>query len=185
MKMILILIVMMSVSCGKIRDLAEDNKIIPKSSPHKYSMKDHNPIVEDYLVGFPNRSHSVPVVLVSDMGKAGLCYKWSDGHHEIEISQEVWNAASNRSRQWLMWHEMHHCENDANHSNDHNNYNTGGICNDDAMDYRCNRYTPLSLMRWYLPYNLQISRVCDTDNIDDITRTFCDNLMENDNVKDD
>jgi hypothetical protein len=166
------------MGCGKTNEMIDD--YVPKAkSPHKYSMKDYNPIFDRYAEGFPNRHKSIPIVLVTNLKKAGICYQWSDGHSEIEINKNIWDNISEQERQWLIWHELHHCENNAQHNNKHHNHDTGGICVDDKQDYSCNQYVPLSIMRWYMAHPVQIQLACNESKIDDITEIFCANLMKN------
>lgn len=149
----------------------------PKTTtPYKYSIDDHNPLFDLYLKGFPNRTKDIPIVFVDSMIYAGVCYQWSDGYAEIEINKEHWSSSSEPVRQWLIWHELSHCEHSIRHGNNHID-DDSKICNDDGMTRKCDEYVPLSIMRWYLPREEQIPQVCNTPEIDNITKTYCSNLM--------
>lgn len=184
MKSIFVVLALLLVGCGKPAEVVDD--FIPKQkAPHKYSMDDHNPIFDRYVQGFPNRQKSIPIVMVTELRAAGMCYQWSDGHSEIEIKKEIWDVLDEQERQWLIWHELHHCENNAQHDNRHYDSENDSICIDDQQDYSCNNHIPLSIMRWYVAHSVQIQWVCNEPRIDSITVAFCANLMENKDVKND
>lgn len=170
---LLIAISYIIIGCGAVNkiDWLQNNK-----NSSKYTMNDHNEIFEQYMDGFPNRLYNIPIVFVDKMHNAGVCYGWSNGHREIEINKEMWDTFSENQKLWLIWHEMHHCVNNAGHSNDH--ISDSGKCNDDTKTYSCGLATPLSIMRWYLPMDFQILKMCNTPGIDAISGMFCNNVRD-------
>ena len=139
-------------------------------------MKDHNKIFDVYSNGFPSNIKQIPIVLANDIKEAGLCWRYEDGHREIEINQQLWTQYDDNKRYWLIWHELGHCsELNKNHINLHISAN-GEICNDDTEEYKCDDDTPLSVMRWYIPRTDQVSEICNTIEIDTFSKSLCNNI---------
>lgn len=145
--------------------------------PYNWSMDDHDPIFDGYLIGFPNKKSNIPIVFVDNIVAVGQCRTWTDGYAEIEINRANWARATIHQRQWLLWHEYNHCQNRAKHNNRSITFDDE-ICDANDGDYICQKYLPTSIMRWWLPHDIQIARVCHSSEIDDITKVFCNNLIE-------
>lgn len=173
MKLIIAIIILSG--CGTADKLLDDVQE-QDQNPHRYSMEDHNPIFNQYAAGFPSNTKQIPIVFVDTLeGKAGVCYSWTSGHREIEINKETWDAYSDKRRRWLIWHELGHCELGKRHVNLHIN-NDDEMCDDNTEEYKCGGYTPLSVMRWYIPYDLQVDAMCGRKETDELSRLFCDSV---------
>lgn len=137
--------------------------------------KDHNPIFDSYAKGFPSNIKQIPIVFADEVENAGTCHSWFNGYREIEINRKMWNGYSDSQRRWLIWHELGHCELSKDHVNLHINADNE-VCIDNEEKYKCRYYTPLSIMRWYVPHARQIPIMCKRKEIDKLSRLFCDNI---------
>jgi len=173
--MISIAIITTCIGCG-----IHDAKIVDHRSgielPYRYTMENHNPLFDQYAIGFPNRTKQIPIVFVEELKPAGICHRYTDGHSEIEIHKLYWDTLTFNEKRWLVWHELYHCEQRAGHNNKHIDIYTGTFCNSEDKSYECKEYMPLSIMRWYMPYPWQIEVMCRQSMIDAISKTYCDNL---------
>ena len=141
-----------------------------------YTMADYDETFAPYVKGFPEDIGHIPIVFVSNIKDAGRCFKWDNGYREIEINKKLWDTHSYIQKQWLIWHELGHCApGNRKHVNSHIN-NNNETCNDDKKEHKCANYTPLSIMRWYMAHDWQIGMMCARDEVDTLSRLYCDSI---------
>lgn len=177
MKLIIAFMFYACSGCGMADKLPTDVNG-KNDNPPKYSMQDHNPIFDEYTTDFPSNTKQIPIVFVEDMkDKAGVCYRWPNGHREVEINETTWVNYSDSQRRWLIWHELGHCELDMGHMNVHMNDDDEVCVEEDGDDeHKCQDHTMLSVMRWHMPHDYEISNMCAREETDGLSRAYCDSL---------
>lgn len=101
----LILILAFLVGCGKLSDmLNRTDTPTPKTTDSAFSE-----YVQSFELHF-NKKVKVPINFNKlNPQYAGVCYVYSNGYREIEISKTSWDSMNHEQREQVIYHELGHC----------------------------------------------------------------------------
>jgi len=99
-----ILFLLFLVSCGKFSDmLNREDTPTPKTTDKAFSK-----YVSSFELHF-NKKVKVPITFSKlDDRYAGVCYTYSNGYREIEISKTSWDSMNDEQREQVIFHELGH-----------------------------------------------------------------------------